>query len=126
MKEKSRVLAEQLKSLCTERIFVCTAESVTAGHLQALIAAASGASLYFQGGVTAYNIEKKVRLLRVDRMHAASVNCVSAQVASEMARGACSLFGAPIGIATTGYAESSNDIPSPFAHLAIWDTRPGE
>ena len=62
----------------------------------------SGASGYFVGGLTCYATEAKVRLLGVDAAHAAEVNAVSERVAGEMVRGAARLFGASIGLGTTG------------------------
>ena len=64
---------------------LAVAESLTAGHVQARIAAVSGASAYFLGGVTAYALAQKVALLGVDRAAAERVNCVSADVARQTA-----------------------------------------
>jgi nicotinamide-nucleotide amidase len=95
-----------IKQICdTKRIFLAVAESVTVGRLQSMIGAVSGASTFFLGGLTAYNIEQKVRLLGVERAHAELVDCVSPQVAAEMVIGASRIFQADIGLATTGYAE---------------------
>jgi nicotinamide-nucleotide amidase len=113
--------AAELKELMLRapRLTLAAAESLTAGHVQARVAEVSGASGYFLGGVTAYTLEQKVKLLGVDRDAAVKVNCVSAEVAAQMARGVCALFGADVGVATTGYAE-----PSPsqnvFAPMAWW------
>ncbi len=93
--------------LAPPRLRLAVAESMTAGRLQALIAAESGASEYFAGGITAYTIEQKVRHLGVSRETALPVNCVSAEVAWQMARGACALFGVDVAVATTGYAEAA-------------------
>jgi nicotinamide-nucleotide amidase len=60
---------------------------------------------FFLGGITAYNIEQKVRLLGIDRAHAELVDCVSPRVPEEMAEGVSNMFQADIGLATTGYAE---------------------
>lgn len=91
--------------LRTPRWTVAAAESLTAGQIQAAIAAVSGASNYFRGGLTAYSLDQKVRHLGVDRASAEQSNCVSRDVAEQMARGACALFDADLAIATTGYAE---------------------
>jgi nicotinamide-nucleotide amidase len=95
----------RLKSLMKRppRLMLAVAESLTAGHLQARIAAVSGASDYFLGGVTAYSLEQKVKLLGVNRAHAKRVNCVSQRVAVEMAHGVMELFGADLTAATTGW-----------------------
>jgi len=87
------------------RLRLAVAESMTGGRLQALVVAESGASEFFLGGITAYTLEQKVRHLGVSRAVAEPVDCVSAEVAWQMARGACVLFGADVAVATTGYAE---------------------
>jgi len=93
------------------------AESLTGGHLQALITSIPGASDFFHGGVTAYLLEQKVGLLGVDSAEAKAVNCVSAAIAEQMAQGACVLFRTDVAAATTGYAESApaQNVTSPFA-----------
>lgn len=100
---------------------LAVAESVTVGHLQVALGAVSGASAYFLGGVTAYDLERKARLLGVDRATAAACDCVSEQVAQEMARGVRRLFGADFACATTGYAETApaRGVDEPFAWFAI-------
>jgi nicotinamide-nucleotide amidase len=108
-----------LKGLMTggPRLTLAVAESLTCGRLQARIGAISGASEFFLGGMTAYSLEQKVRHLGVERGAAAAVNSVSASVAEQMARGACTLFGSDLGIGTTGYAEASAEprVAAPFA-----------
>jgi len=120
--------AAQLKKLMLRRpaLTLAAAESVTAGHVQALITSVSGSSKYFLGGVTAYSLEQKVKLLDVNRAHARKVNCVSQRVAVEMAYGAMLLFGADVAVATTGYAEPSkvDRIKEPMAWWAICQRLP--
>ncbi len=112
-----------LKHLMTapSRLTLAVAESVTGGRLQALVTAESGASTFFLGGITAYTLVQKVRHLGVRREAAEPVDCVSAEVAWQMARGACALFGADIGVATTGYAEPlpERDVRAPVVYWAI-------
>jgi nicotinamide-nucleotide amidase len=100
---------------------LAVAESLTCGRVQARIGAVSGASEYFLGGVTAYSLGQKVKLLGVDRAAAEHLNSVSAAVAEQMACGACALFGADVAVATTGYAEPSADwqVANPFAWWAV-------
>ena len=100
---------------------LAVAESLTSGHIQALISAKSGASKYFKGGVTAYSIPIKGKLLGVDTEAAERCDAVSPQVAMEMAIGVCRLFGSDFGVATTGYAEPQNEraITEPYAHIAV-------
>ncbi len=83
---------------------LAVAESVTSGHLQAAMSSAEDASIFYQGGITTYNIHQKYVHLHIDPTHAISCNCVSAQVAEEMAENVCRLFGSDWGIAITGYA----------------------
>lgn len=121
----------ELKSLLlrTPRLTVTTAESLTAGLVQARIASTSGSSEYFLGGITAYNLEQKVRHLGVDRAAAVAVDCVSAAVAEQMARGAVQLFGSDLAVATTGYAEPAptKGVLVPFAWWAVaWRQPNGE
>ena len=109
------------------RLTLAVAESLTAGHVQARIAAVSGASNYFLGGVTAYTLKQKVKLLGVNRAHAKRVDCVSQGVAVEMASGACELFGADLAIATTGYAEPNKaaGVKAPMAWWALCHRKRG-
>lgn len=80
------------------------AESVTSGFLQAAFSTAQDASLFFEGGITAYNIAQKTRHLHIDKNQAEACNCVSAKTADEMAFGVCDLFKCEWGISMTGYA----------------------
>lgn len=115
-------LSAQVKQACLSKHFrLAVAESLTAGHLQALITSVPGASGYFEGGITAYNLEQKVCFLKVDEDRAREVNCVSQDIAVQMAERVLHLFNATVAIATTGYAEPdpSRDIPTPYAYVAV-------
>src|SRR4051812_3124495 len=107
---------------------VAAAESLTCGRVQALIGATSGASEYFAGGITAYTLDQKVKHLGVARAAAKKVNSVSADVAEQMARGACLLFGSDLAVATTGYAEpeAAAGVTNPFAWWALAERRGGK
>ncbi|HTU02125.1 MAG TPA: nicotinamide-nucleotide amidohydrolase family protein [Candidatus Sulfotelmatobacter sp.] len=109
------------------RLTLAVAESLTSGRLQARIGAISGASEFFLGGVTAYSLDEKVRHLGIDRAEARAVNSVSGRVAEQMARGACLLFGADLGVATTGYAEPSAEwrVAEPFGWWGLARVQPG-
>ena len=104
------------------------AESMTCGWIQARVGAVPGASDFFLGGLTAYQLEQKVRHLGVDRAHAASVDAVSAVVAEQMALGACAFFKSDLGLATTGYAEPNpaRGVTAPYAFWALAKVRAGE
>ena len=100
---------------------LAVAESLTCGNVQAYIGRISGASEFFLGGITAYTLEQKVKLLGVNRDEAEKVNCVSAEIVEQMASGAANSFGADLALATTGYAEPSeeHDVAVPFAWWAL-------
>lgn len=96
------------------------AESVTSGFLQAAFSTAQDASLFFEGGITAYNIVQKTKHLHVDKSHAETYNCVSAKTADEMALGVCDLFRCEWGVAITGYASPVKESGfGLFAYFAI-------
>jgi nicotinamide-nucleotide amidase len=121
--------AAELKKLILRRpaLTLAVAESLTAGQMQARIASVSGSSEYFLGGITAYSLEQKVKLLGVNRAHARSVDSASQRVAVEMAAGAVKLFGADLAIATTGYAEPApkKKVRTPHAWWALCHSHRG-
>jgi len=98
-----------------------TAESMTCGWIQVRIGAVPGASEFFLGGLTAYQLDQKVMHLGVNRALATAVNAVSAEVVAQMAVGACAFFKSDLSVATTGYAEPSPEqgVPEPFAFWAL-------
>jgi PncC family amidohydrolase len=97
------------------------AESVTAGHLQAALSLADGATDFFQGGITTYNLGQKSRHLGVDPIYGLKCNCVSEITSRQMALGSLSLFTSNWAIAITGYAAPVSElgIDELFAHYAI-------
>ena len=97
------------EALLGDQLTIATAESCTVGRVMAHLGSCSGSSAYFKGGVCAYTKEAKVNILGVDNDHATEVKCFSARVAEEMAEGVAKLFGADIGISTTGYAEPNRE-----------------
>jgi nicotinamide-nucleotide amidase len=115
-------LLHTLNTLLSQRqLKIAVAESLTCGLLQQALGAVSGSSLFFEGGITAYSLQQKVHLLQVDAEHASLVNCVSQQVAYEMAAGACRVFDCDLALATTGYAEPcpAQGITEPMAFFAL-------
>lgn len=115
--------AHEIQKFCLRGpvLTLATAESLTGGRIQSALTAVSGASGYFLGGITAYTLDQKVKLLGVDRNAAKKCDCVSAEVAAQMARGAAVLFGADIAVSTTGFAEPApaQKIDAPFAYWAV-------
>jgi nicotinamide-nucleotide amidase len=115
-------LALEIKNtLIDKKSMLSTAESITSGILQDTFANISGVSACFSGGVTAYNLDAKVNILGVDKIHAKEVNCVSPTVAMEMAKGSMTLFKSDIAISTTGYAEPYPEmsIKEPYAFISV-------
>lgn len=97
------------------------AESVTAGLIQAALASPENASVFFQGGLTAYNAKQKYTHLQVDLKNAISCNSVSETIAIEMALGISKSFLSDWGIGITGYASSlpGHDMNPLYAYYAI-------
>jgi PncC family amidohydrolase len=97
------------------------AESVTAGNIQAVISTAKDASCFFQGGIVAYNLGQKCRMLDIDPILADGCNCVSPAIAESMAKKACQMFTAHVGIGITGFASLAPEmnIHKLFAYISI-------
>lgn len=91
-------------AMVEKQMTLSVAESVTSGHLQAAFSAATEASRFFQGGITVYNAGQKCRHLNIEPIYALKEDCVSENVASQMALEVNKLFLSDIGIGITGYA----------------------
>ena len=99
-----KIIQEIADTLISRQQTIAVAESVTAGFLQAALASAENASAFFEGGLTAYNINQKYVHLHIDLTHAINCNCVSEQIAFEMAKGVARTFSSNWAIGITGYA----------------------
>jgi len=95
------------------------AESVSSGVLQLALSSVREASRFYQGGMTVYNGAQKYKHLQVEPIHATEVNCVSEQVAIQLALNILGLFQSHWGLSITGYAspvpESDNGVYAFFA-----------
>jgi nicotinamide-nucleotide amidase len=111
-------IGEDLKDLGKT---ISVAESITGGNIQAAFSSNSGASEYYEGGITAYSLRQKVDLLGIDEKKAEKVNCVSQDISRDMAVAVSEKFGTDFGIGTTGYAEPWGEIKVPHAYYAISD-----
>lgn len=100
---------------------IAVAESVTSGLLQTALSQADGATMIFQGGITAYNLGQKARHLKINPIHAEATNCVSDVVAEQMAHEVCRMFSSNFGVSITGYASPVPElqIDEVYAFLAI-------
>lgn len=95
--------AADLVSVCRQHgLMIATAESLTAGMVSAAIADVPGCSAVLRGGVVAYATDIKASVLGVSAPDLEHV--VSEKVAGELARRACVVLGADLGLATTGVA----------------------
>ena len=83
---------------------VACAESLTGGALTARIVNVPDSSGYFSGGVVAYSEEAKRDVRGVSPETLAGPGMVSEECAREMARGVRKVFGADVGLSTTGVA----------------------
>lgn len=117
----SKIISNIKNKLDNKGETVSVAESLTSGMIQESFAKVSGISSCFEGGLTAYSLKAKVAHLHVQKEHAELVNCVSEQVALEMAKGARDMFSTELSISTTGYAEpyEPEGISEPIAFVAI-------
>jgi len=108
--------------LIASKATIAVAESVTSGQLQAAFSQAENARQFFQGGITAYNVGQKCRLLRVEPVHALDCNGVSEQVAEEMARHVADVFCSQFGVGVTGYATPvpEKGVLKPFAFYSVY------
>jgi nicotinamide-nucleotide amidase len=111
----SRVLIERRET-------VAVAESVTAGLITNMLSRALNATKFLQGGIIVYNLGQKTKHLNVNPILADEVNCVSSQVANQMAAEACRQFCSHWGISSTGYAVPvpALNIRTCFAHYSIY------
>ncbi len=91
-------MKQQLARLVHDRGWrFATAESVTAGLVADSAAQGTEASEWFLGGLVAYHIEVKQRLLGVQ-----GDQVVNPETAAQMARGVADLLQADVTVATTG------------------------
>ncbi len=119
--DDKELLLEKIKTfLISRNETIAVAESVTTGLLQNIFGNMQEASLFFEGGITTYNIKQKIKHLHVNQHKAESCNSVSAQTAEEMAIGVYQLFNASWSIAITGYATPVKESDFKlFAYFAI-------
>jgi nicotinamide-nucleotide amidase len=94
-----------------KNLTLASAESCTGGLLGGSVTAEAGSSDYFLGGVVSYANSAKEGLLGVKDLSLIQYGAVSKEVAEEMAEGARKVFGADLGISTTGIAGPGGATP---------------
>ncbi|MFC2034801.1 CinA family protein, partial [Chloroflexota bacterium] len=82
-------------------------ESATGGLISHLITNVPGSSDYYQGSVTAYSNEVKIKVVGVKEGTISKYGAVSSQVAEEMAQGGREILAADICLVDTGVAGPS-------------------
>jgi len=115
--------------LARQGLTIAFAESCTGGLLSKMMTDVPGASRYFIGAVCAYSNGSKVRLLAVSRDTLTRFGAVSAETATEMARGARERMGTDIGVAVTGVAGpggASEEKPVGLVFVAVADGKGSE
>lgn len=86
-------------------------ESATGGLISHRITNISGSSDYYQGSITSYSNEIKMKMVGVKKETLEKYGAVSAQVAQEMAEGGRKALGVDICIADTGIAGPTGATP---------------
>lgn len=97
--------------LCERGLTLAVAESCTGGLVGHLITNVPGSSAYFWGGVTAYAVGSKERILHVQHETLESQGAVSESTARQMAQGVRFLFRVDVGLSVTGIAGPGGGTP---------------
>jgi len=103
---------------------IACAESLTGGAVASALVAVPGASDAVAGGVVAYTIAAKVRVLGVNAAIIEDYGVVSEEVALAMARRARELFGASAGVGTTGVAGPASHGGKPAGTVCVASVGP--
>ena len=109
-----------------DRSLAC-AESLTGGRLASTVVDVPGSSAVFRGGAVTYATETKATVLGVPAGLLTDRGPVDPEVAMAMASGAASLFGADLGVATTGVAgpDQQDGVAVGTVFTAVVDTVSG-
>ncbi len=92
------------KMLKERGLKIAVAESCTGGLISSRITDISGASDYFEAGITTYSNVSKIRLLNVPKDTIDRYGAVSEETAKAMAEGVKKTVHADIGVSVTGIA----------------------
>jgi len=98
-------LAAKIGELLKEKgLTIACAESCTGGYIAHLITSNAGSSEYYRGGINPYHNDLKINILGVKKETIEQHGAVSEETVIEMAERVRELFGADIGISTSGIA----------------------
>lgn len=107
---RNALASQVLRAIAEKDWKLASAESLTGGRLADAFVNIPGASEVFLGGVITYTDAMKTRILGVDSHVLASRTAYSREVACEMARGVARLYGAQVGVSSTGVAGPGPDM----------------
>lgn len=120
------MLPEEIIATAVGRgLTIACAESVTGGAVASALVSVPGASDAVAGGVVAYTIPAKERVLGVDPAVIEEHGVVSEEVALAMAHRARELFGADVGVGTTGVAGPASHGGKPAGTICVASVGPG-
>lgn len=111
--------AKVARLLMDSKRTLSSAESVTAGLVGARITSLPGSSDFYLGGVISYATEAKASVLGVDPDTLAEFGPVSEAVAGAMAEGVRRVFGASVGLATSGVAGPAEHGEQPVGTVCL-------
>lgn len=100
-----------VKELISRNMKIASAESCTGGYVAKRITNVSGSSAVLDGSIVTYSNDVKEKFVKVSHETIETHGAVSKQTALEMARGVRELFGADIGVSTTGIAGPTGGTP---------------
>jgi nicotinamide-nucleotide amidase len=109
--ELSKLTLEIGKLLKENKLTLGVVESATGGLISHLITNMPGSSDYYQGSITSYSNEIKMRLVGVKKETLEKYGAVSSRVAEEMAQGGRKTLGVDICVADTGIAGPTGATP---------------
>ena len=109
-------LVELLKA---NNLTIATCESCTGGGIGAAITSVPGSSEIFLGGIISYSNEVKNQVVGVEKEALDKFGAVSAEVASQMAKGVKELLKSDIAVSVTGIAGPGGGTPDKPVGL-VW------
>jgi nicotinamide-nucleotide amidase len=118
-RDVQNVEADIIRRMAKAELKLAVAESCTGGLLAHRLTNVPGSSAVFVAGLTTYSAQAKATLLGVDPAMIEKFGVVSAEVALEMAAGACRVTGADIALATTGEAGPISSSSQPVGTLFL-------
>lgn len=114
---------------------VSIAESVTAGALSNTLCSEPGSSMFFLGGIVAYNMQTQEKLLNVNVEYAELNNFANPFTTLTMAKNVTQIFNSRIGLSTTGFSlptyreanpeqgKCEIDVKTPYAYVCLYDAK---